>query len=111
MSNQTKIKRYYNVRNKISGTFQRTSPHNRVYAQTEFPFVEKCCGGSKCKATSRIIPGRIYSWNGVILRAHGTANGKRFCSIHKTLSGLIADSDLVEANKSEVENYLDHPSN
>jgi hypothetical protein len=63
------------------------------------------CGKNQC-GTTTIVAGRLYNWKGVTVRAFGQVGNQRLVMAHKTLSGLVADSELRAISKEEVTAYL-----
>lgn len=65
----------------------------------------KTCKGN-CNCGVKIVSGRLYNWKGITVRAFGTVGGKRFVAAHKTLTGLVDESELKPITKEAVEAYL-----
>ncbi len=54
-----------------------------------------------------IVPGRLYSWRGNVVRAgRPTSNNLRHCKIHGIFHGFVSDSALELIPKSAVKQYL-----
>lgn len=87
----------YNIRSKENGRFIKLSSAK-----------EGCkCGKSNCSNSSpKIVAGRLYEWKGVTVRAFGQVGNERLVMAHKTLAGLVPDSELKPITKDAVEKYL-----
>lgn len=59
------------------------------------------------KNIPNVVPGRLYSYKGVIVRAKRLCNnGLRFVTFHKTLNGFVPDSQLSTISREKVQEYL-----
>lgn len=67
----------------------------------------KTTGQFISKKPTTIVSGRLYGWQGLIVRAGQiTPSGLRFVTAHKRLTGYVDDSELYRVSSSEVQNYL-----
>jgi hypothetical protein len=58
---------------------------------------------------NEIVPGRLYAYKDITVRAIGKtldSNFRRLVSFHKTLFGLVKDSELKKIGGTKVEKYL-----
>lgn len=56
----------------------------------------------------QIVPGRIYGYKGIGVRAVTKTQGKVLVCFHKTLMGLVEPEQLSKLNKTQVDEYLAH---
>jgi hypothetical protein len=57
--------------------------------------------------SSRIKPGCLYSFNGVVVRAKSLcSNGLRHITCHKVLNGFCHDNELEPVDTQKVNKYL-----
>ncbi len=57
--------------------------------------------------SSEIKAGRLYSFNGVVVRAKSLcSNGLRHISCHKVLNGFCRDNELRPISGKRVNDYL-----
>ena len=59
------------------------------------------------KNVTTVVPGRLYSYKGVVVRAKNLCNnGLRFITSHKKLNGFVRDEELTIIDKDRVREYL-----
>lgn len=58
------------------------------------------------RPVNRVVPGRLYDFKGSVVRAGQKIGAKRLVSLHKTLVGLVNDSELKKVDPSTVSDYL-----
>lgn len=59
------------------------------------------------RSTVNVVNGRLYDYNGVVVRARKLcANGLRMVSYHKKLNGFVRDEELKPIDSKAVARYL-----
>lgn len=58
------------------------------------------------RPVNTVVSGRLYDFKGSVVRAGQKIGTKRLVSLHKTLVGLVNDSELKKVDPSTVSNYL-----
>lgn len=54
----------------------------------------------------KVVNGRLYAFKGVIVRAGRKVNQMRQVTVHKRLTGLVRDKELVRITPKTVKSYL-----
>ena len=92
----------YNQRNELGRFFKPRKLENSCQCG------KNICSENKTNNIVKIVSGRLYEWKGNVVRAFGSIGktGRMVC-IHKTLFGVVKESQLKNISKEKVLAYLE----